>query len=340
MQAGSRGPTSKSNPSYKQPAKQSNRRSSLVSNSGSVASAVPSVPIQNGHNYILVGGTGTVPESAESPQSIRPDSSLGNRTHSIPPVVVKKTRTVTQARTEARKVSRTNSKYYPAPNDNPVSGVDSQGSRPTSRVPSASRAASSAASKDADIDSLTIGMKKIKINPLTKTRRDTREQEKSRSKSPPSTASTKPLATSQNLSGDEGALQSNFPIPTLIAEVSSNSNAGAEIEPTSETSIALAPQKLSPSRFAHLQESSNSPIQLPSPSTSIVVQNNSTSTPDEVNHFFHYQPDGPVPVPVPQQEPLKWLPPNSSTPAPMKRADLPVFTPTGPIPFGSMPRGI
>jgi histone deacetylase HOS3 len=35
-----------------------------------------------------------------------------------------------------------------------------------------------------------------------------------------------------------------------------------------------------------------------------------------------------------QQEPLKWLPPNTSTPSPMKRGDLPVFTSTSTIPFG------
>jgi histone deacetylase HOS3 len=55
------------------------------------------------------------------------------------------------------------------------------------------------------------------------------------------------------------------------------------------------------------------------------------------DNFIPYQPDGPPPVSVrDQQKPLQWLPPNvSATPvqSPVKRGDLPVFTSTGVIPF-------
>lgn len=49
--------------------------------------------------------------------------------------------------------------------------------------------------------------------------------------------------------------------------------------------------------------------------------------------FVPYQPEGPEPMSVPQQEMLTWLPPNTATPAPVRRTDLPVFTSTSTIPF-------
>jgi histone deacetylase HOS3 len=53
--------------------------------------------------------------------------------------------------------------------------------------------------------------------------------------------------------------------------------------------------------------------------------------------FIPYQPEGPRPNTMLQQEAIRWLPPNTSTPTPMKRGDLPVFTATSAIPFGLPP---
>ncbi|ROW09519.1 hypothetical protein VMCG_02287 [Cytospora schulzeri] len=52
----------------------------------------------------------------------------------------------------------------------------------------------------------------------------------------------------------------------------------------------------------------------------------SLATPDD---FIPYQPEGPAPTTVSPQEPLKWLPPNTSTPSPVKRQpDFAFITPS------------
>ncbi|KAI8289771.1 Histone deacetylase HOS3 [Colletotrichum sp. SAR11_57] len=113
------------------------------------------------------------------------------------------------------------------------------------------------------------------------------------------------------------------------------------------------------------------PLQVELPASSPVVSPR-VQTPSGSDVFINYQPEGPEPVTMTPQEPLKWLPPNTNTPvksspakspskvppakksptkpspaklsppralsskaplAKMKRADLPVFTSKSTIPF-------
>ncbi|KAJ5007660.1 Histone deacetylase HOS3 [Colletotrichum sp. SAR 10_66] len=113
------------------------------------------------------------------------------------------------------------------------------------------------------------------------------------------------------------------------------------------------------------------PLQVELPASSPVVSPG-VQTPSVSDVFINYQPEGPEPVAMTPQEPLKWLPPNTNTPvksspakspskvppakksptkpspaklspprassskaplAKMKRADLPVFTSKSTIPF-------
>ncbi|KAI8261870.1 histone deacetylase hos3 [Colletotrichum sp. SAR11_239] len=113
------------------------------------------------------------------------------------------------------------------------------------------------------------------------------------------------------------------------------------------------------------------PLQVELPASSPVVSPG-VQTPSGSDVFINYQPEGPEPVAMTPQEPLKWLPPNTNTPvksspakspskvppakksptkpspaklspprassskaplAKMKRADLPVFTSKSTIPF-------
>ncbi|KAI8160982.1 histone deacetylase hos3 [Colletotrichum sp. SAR 10_70] len=113
------------------------------------------------------------------------------------------------------------------------------------------------------------------------------------------------------------------------------------------------------------------PLQVELPASSPVVSPG-VQTPSGSDVFINYQPEGPEPVTMTPQEPLKWLPPNTNTPvksspakspskvppakksptkpspaklspprassskaplAKMKRADLPVFTSKSTIPF-------
>jgi histone deacetylase HOS3 len=187
-------------------------------------------------------------------------------------------------------------------------------------------------------------MKKITITLTTKAQRDAREQAKLAAKSASSSAPTKTTAQTQ----DTATVQA----PTLPQLPASSKTSPEKSKPSS---IELAgaqnqfpkpgvstPQPLSPSRFAHLQDASYVPLAASSPvvlnaatpeypplkSTSVPLKN---GAPDV---FVPYQPEGPPPAPIAQQEPLTWLPPNTSTPAAMKRSDLPVFTSTSAIPFG------
>ena len=108
------------------------------------------------------------------------------------------------------------------------------------------------------------------------------------------------------------------------------------IEVSKYQNAPSTPQQLPPHLPNHLQQASqvplpaSSPIQSPQPARSSLPASSS-------DVFIPYQPEGPPPNPVPQQEEIRWLPPNTSTPTPMKRANLPVFTSTSTIPFGTKP---
>jgi histone deacetylase HOS3 len=279
---------SKPEPGHKQSTKQSSRRSSLISNTGSVQ-------MSNGHTRTTI-----IPARPGSSQSIRPDSSLSTRGRSIP--IVKKTRTVAQPRPG----SKTSVKK--SPNDTTHSADGAQDTLSASKI-----------SKEADIDALTTGMKKIKINLVTKAQREAREKKLAPKPAPEA------MELSQNPKSGKKPLQVS---PTLTEQP----NTSSEIELPPQAQRVPTPQRLLPSRFAHLQDAANIPLPFSSP---LVVHNSSASNGAV---FIPYQPEGPTPAPVQQQEPLKWLPPNTSTPTP-KTGDLPVFTSTGSIPFGPIPSG-
>jgi histone deacetylase HOS3 len=336
VQATSRGTTPKPEPSYKQPIKQSTRRLSLASSTGSLASTaapqLPSAPIR-------VPSTG-IPARPGSSQSVRPGSSLSSKLQTTPAVVVKKTRTANPARSDATKNPRASRKSPPAG----LGGDDTHELHSLPRAPSSSQipngsTAFKAANKAAsgDIDSITTGMKKITIN-LSKAK----EQAKLAAKSASASAPKKPAAQIQ----DNAAVQAQD-LPTYSkpspedTKMPPNSFVLPGAHNISPARGVSTPQPLSPSRFAHLQDASYVPLPASSPVVPTGASNFPTpnSAPTPLNNgvsdvFVQYQPEGPPPAPIPQQEPLKWLPPNTSTPVAMKRGDLPVFTSTGAIPFG------
>src|SRR4051812_10939806 len=101
---------------------------------------------------------------------VRPGSSMSSRGPTVPPIVVKKTRAPPQARNDATKPSRARKK---GPNNGPSAPLHG-GTAATDSAPPTT-VASNATS---DMDSLTSGMKKIKINLITKAQREAKEQEK------------------------------------------------------------------------------------------------------------------------------------------------------------------
>lgn len=343
----SRSTTPKPEPGYTQPTKQSTRRLSMVSASGSVSSEAPIGQIQNGHARTSSIGQKTMPNRPGSSQSVRPDTAMSSRGHSIPPVVVKKTRTANTARTDAPKPARVKR----TPSAQGTGNVkDDVPSLPTSQVTSNTKPLDNSSSSD--MDSLTSGMKKIKINLTTKAQREAREQAKLAAATTNATAAapSKKTAPKPAKSSVEKAIKPNSPLETKQNPVEPQLPPQAPSEPLrkirSRPSSPSTPQSTVQSRISQLQQAAAVPLPASSPPgpparQPTIAPTLSSPTPPVVAEdpgvFIAYQPEGPAPAPIQQHEPLKWLPPNTSTPSPMKRGDLPVFSATGAIPFAVAP---
>ncbi|KAK0124818.1 hypothetical protein ONS96_008699 [Cadophora gregata f. sp. sojae] len=328
----------------------SSRRLSLSSNAGSVTSEAP--PRQNGYR---------VPSNSARPgtsQSVRPESSISVRGQPNAPIVLKKTRAPAQPRPEA-KTSRVRKK---SPlNDAGASTADTLPKNPPSRSGSVvlpTTETSATTSQASDIDSLTSGMKKVKISLTTKAQREAKAAAKSAAAKPSVPKAARPAPARK-----ESAILPPARLPTPASET--NGIAKQQPEQTQDMLPALpsTPQASIPTHLRRPTE-----IPLPASSPPVPISHTSeppTGPPTQPNYqpqnlpqstapppvptttpdvFIPYQPEGPTPTFVPNtQEPLRWLEPNTNTPSPMKgpspgagvkKADLPVWTATSAIPFG------
>jgi histone deacetylase HOS3 len=153
-------------PSYTQPTQQSNRRLSVASIVGSVTSDIPTTR-PNGYSKEPSNPPTANPPRPGSSQSIRPDSSMSSRAHSIPPVVVKKTRAPANTRVEPPK-PRVRRKS-PLNDIGKVVGRSDGTLDPLSKAGRVSLSSKQRSkSETPDIDDLTSGIKKININLITK----------------------------------------------------------------------------------------------------------------------------------------------------------------------------
>ncbi|KAK2623507.1 hypothetical protein QTJ16_007061 [Diplocarpon rosae] len=305
-----------------------NRRLSLSSNADSVTSEAP--PRQNGYRVSLNGAMSTRPVTS---QSVRPESSMSVRGQSIPPITVKKTRAPAQPRAEAPKTARVRRKS-PLNGSGASTGSDTAIKpplQPSSVVlPSIERPAAQAT----DIDSLTSGIKKIKINLTTKAQREAKA-------AAVKAAVVKPEKTTGLPPRSESAILP--PRPQAPASSINGTSAPPQQPEPGRIAETLPPKSATPhsSPATHLHQANEVPL----PASSPPACSTKTSPPQPppgptrspvFNHFIPYQPAGPAPqslAPAPQ-EPLRWLKPNTNTPSPMKKPDLPVFTSTSAIPFG------
>lgn len=265
---------------------------------------------------------------------------MSSRGHSIPPVVVRKTRAPSQPRAEPAKTSRVRRK----------SPLNETGEQPQEQFPAIlppSRASSvvlpsiESSNQNSDIDNLTSGMKKIKLNLTTKAQREAKEQAKSATKAAAKAAtkatSSKPTKPQpiQQPSNSNGAPSSSVQEPPQASIP-----AVTEQKSLSENFIAAPAtpkQSLPAHRPAQIQEAMQVPLPASSPVVPAFVQPAPQQPSGGSDVFIPYQPEGPPPNTLTQQEPIRWLPPNTATPSPMKRADLPVFTATSAIPFSANP---
>lgn len=319
-------------PSYSKPTNQSSRRLSIASTTGSVISDAPSVrPV--GQNRAISNGTSDRPGSS---QSVRPDSSMSSRGHSIPPVVVKKTRAPTQPRPEGPKSSRVRRKS-PLNTDAAAPDRHNGTAEPNSRNGSAPVRKIEATSSD--MDELTSGLKKIKLSLTTKAQREAKEQAKLSNGAAPQPAPRKPTAPRQ----DGNPLTQPLSKHEVSTSATSNNDLHVPDQLPSHSPATLQPLQpnAQPSFLAPTQPTAQqtlNPLTYPTPTLpSHSAQSLPTTIPNTPDIFIPYQPEGPQPDTMVQQEPLQWLPPNTSTPSPLKRVDLPVFTATGAIPFGVNP---
>ncbi|TVY46074.1 Histone deacetylase [Lachnellula occidentalis] len=344
-------------PTYAKPTSQSSRRLSLVSNAGSVTSEI------NGFSRAPSNGPTNMSQRPVTSQSVRPDSSMSSRGNSAPPVVVKKTRAPPQPRKDAPKPARGRRK-------SPVN--ISAGDSSTRSVSHGQQSMSSnvvlpsietATSPPSDMDSLTSGMKKIKLSLTTKAQREAKEQGKTATKT--STKSAAPKTTKPRPILPPASQIIPAP-PSIVPPTSNSTTAQPPVYPAPNRNMlpplttkplssngqvsqppieSLPPRPSTPQHslqhvFLHqVQQPTNIPLPNSSPLNSppkTPIQSGSVAAGSDI--FVPYQPEGPTPHPVSQQEPIRWLSPNTATPTHMKRGDLPVFTSTSAIPFGVNPK--
>lgn len=186
-----------------------------------------------------------------------------------------------------------------------------------------------------DVDSLTSGMNKIKISFVTTAQKQAREQEKLEAKTEQSQVDGTTSTPTSDDKAFTGAESDN------MNDQSENSLPMKSISPTPSTPESSLPPHIPP----HIQETERVLLPATSPIGPSMEQNdfgNSSANSSEYNAYKStaFQPQGSAPSTMAQQEPPRWLPPNTSTPAVVKKHNLPVFTSTSAIPFAPSPNAV
>ncbi|KAJ2982521.1 hypothetical protein NUW58_g6422 [Xylaria curta] len=299
---------------------------------------------------------------------IRPNSSMSVRTQASAAVNARKSRPVAPPRKDSSKAPRAPRKTKPATmkvatassaaTTPSLSNADNGNGPPPPKSQSAvaSSGTSSTATSPKDVDQITNGMKKIRINVLTKEQKEARLKAKAETAtadegpqhkeesplneqlpSPPAAVQTYPKPPSPDM------MTIQEPLPSTGIEAHTQHGRSTPTKSTVETRIPMTPTIISPTEASVSSTPfASSPLAQPPPE----------SAPD-MDLFVPYQPDGPPPNPIPIQKPVRILEPNTGTPArpnPMPYAgfqsySVPVspvrrghgFTATSNIPFSPGP---
>lgn len=261
---------------------------------------------------------------------------------------MKKTRAPSQPRTEAPKTSRVRRKsplnegsepqgqYQPILPPSRSSGVTVPSVDPSHSGNGVVQSIEPANSQNSEIDNLTSGLKKIKLNLTTKAQREAKDPSKPKvvaTKPPKKTTSTKPKPQAAEQAG------STCHPPVSAQPAASYVSPYSDAEPKSLCdSVPHSPSITQPTLPAHLpnhiQVASQVTLPFSSPAGPTFTQPAPQKPPAAADVFIPYQPEGPPAATMVHQEAVRWLPPNTSTPTPMKRNELPIFTATSAIPFG------
>ncbi|KPM46042.1 hypothetical protein AK830_g479 [Neonectria ditissima] len=211
-----------------------------------------------------------------------------------------------------------------------------------------------------DMDKITTGMKKIRINLITQAQKDARQRARLEPDSASTASASASASAAPSVKEEEEVNQQTPPIIQQSAITPSPEPATRYADAGISLKQAAAPDPRIPTPPATISSSGlstpfqeqdpfhiSSPDQVNLPATSppipsVAIQPGS----DCPDVFISYQPDGPAPVAVAQHEPLQWLPPNAptssantpaATPSPVKKHhDL--FQYTSGIPFAPRPQ--
>ncbi|KND92232.1 Histone deacetylase HOS3 [Tolypocladium ophioglossoides CBS 100239] len=296
--------------------------------------------------------TALSPAKEESPPAgsdsgaSRTASSMSSRTQSGGKLTVKKVRATAATRKDAApRPARSSPRKVSTPARTKPTTATAQAPRPSTAPGAILDDAAKA------MDNITTGMKKIRINLITQAQKEARERARLEAKKATSKA---------------GGMQPGG-APAVQGPLTTPTTETPGLPPALATTVAKSPvQVVAPSLPSPPQPASSSglrtPIEETSPSTLATPDPRQLALPEsspDVPHvavqpasdggdiFIPYQPEGPAHVPVSQQEPLQWLPPNLPTPS----ANTPVATPsptktqnklfhyTSGIPFAPRPQG-
>lgn len=325
-------------------------RNSVVLNAGSAASQAPVVR-PAGLNRKMLSSAANVTSRPTTSQSTGPESTANPRGPVLPPAVAKKPRASAnpQSEVKAPRIRRSSpSESQSRPSKSPAKVATTV--QPVPALP--------ATSNQSDIDSLTTGMKKVKITLVTPAQREAKAKAK--------LAEAQKSASSLGIFSRDG-VDSTTDIQKTVVEPTGNETS-SQVVAQDFSDLATAtpphtPDTLQASESLKVEDQFSETIepilqqtQLPEPNgllkaDSVLLPMGSppgsafspvsepvqTAVQTGINSdvFIPFQPEGPLPDSVLQQAPLQWLPPNSGTPAAQRKKELPVFTNTSAIPFGT-----
>ena len=207
-------------------------------------------------------------------------------------------------------------------------------------------AASRPATADGDdMDKITTGMKKIKINLITKSQKEARERARQEEAAKAAAAAAAIPSSSTPVPEESTAIvktESDIGSPEVEIPSASTSQAGtgelvSPVDSASDAGRYVPLGGYTASSGVTSPEPDHKPMDtLPGPSTPTIPQV-AIQHSDAADDFIPYQPEGPSPETLTPTEPLKWMPPNINTPAatpsPAKKDQTFKYT-SGPIPFG------
>lgn len=274
-------------------------------------------------------------------QGARPVSGMTSRTQSADSLTVKKPR-ASNTRKEAGPKAPRGPKKATAAASRPT--TTQKGESPAkSPAKSPARAKPAPVGTSDDIDKITSGMKKIRINLITQSQKDAKERarlEAKKSTSPPARENEVVLPSIEQASVTQTTEPALEPEIVVAAHPETREFSPIPTPPTTVPSSGFTTPIPDQSPF---DGSSPAPQQVRLPSSSPAIPSvaiHSSGEPSEI--FIPYQPEGPALVAVAQNEPLKWLPPNAppssintpaATPSPAKHSNLFQYSGSSGIPF-------